>query len=190
MALSGKIYGVPRPNPQVSAQMIWRKDWAEKFGNPNPKNADEFYDLMVKFTKGDPNGTGKQDSFAIHTIAQFAFGLSFFSNMFRVPNQWRKNADGKLTAYLETEEFKNTLAFQKRLFDAGIFHPDTATGNRTQRKDYITSGKVGIIEDAVHQLRRPEPERVPRYRTQTAEQPEDQYHDARSPRFRWRQGDD
>lgn len=147
VALSGKIYGVPRPNPQVSAQMIWRKDWAEKFGNPNPKNADEFYDLMVKFTKGDPNGTGKQDSFAIHTIAQFAFGLSFFSNMFRVPNLWRKNPDGKLTAYLETEEFKNTLAFQKRLYDAGIFHPDTATGNRTQRKDYITSGKVGIIQD-------------------------------------------
>ena len=156
-ALSGKLYGVPRPNPQISAQMIWRKDWAEKFGNPNPKNADEFYDLMVKFTKGDPNGTGKQDSYAIHTIAQFAFGLSFFSNMFRVPNLWRKNPDGTLTAYLETQEFKDMLAYQKRLYDAGIFHPDTATGNRTQRKDYITSGKVGIIEDQFTNFAGPNP---------------------------------
>jgi len=156
-AITGKIYGAPRSLLLTGAQMMWRKDWAEKFGNPNPKNADEFYDLMVKFTKGDPNGTGKQDSFAIHTIAQFAFGLSFFSNMFRVPNLWRKNPDGKLTAYLETEEFKNTLAFQKRLYDAGIFHPDTATGNRTQRKDYITSGKVGMVEDALTSWAGPNP---------------------------------
>ncbi len=156
-AVSGKLYGVPRANPQVSAQMIWRKDWAEKFGNPNPKNADEFADLMTKFTKGDPNGTGKQDSYAIHTIQQFAFGLSFFSNMFRVPNLWRKNPDGTLTAYLETEEFKNTLAYQKRLYDLGIFHPDTATGNRTQRKDYITSGKVGIIQDQFTNFAGPNP---------------------------------
>ncbi len=156
-AVSGKLYGVPRANPLVSAQMIWRKDWAEKFGNPNPKNADEFADLMTKFTKGDPNGTGKQDSYAIHTIAQFAFGLSFFSNMFRVPTMWRKNPDGTLTAYLETEEFKNTLAYQKRLYDLGIFHPDTATGNRTQRKDYITSGKVGIIQDQFTNFAGPNP---------------------------------
>ncbi len=156
-AVSGKLYGVPRANPLVSAQMIWRKDWAEKFGNPNPKNADEFADLMTKFTKGDPNGTGKQDSYAIHTIAQFAFGLSFFSNMFRVPTMWRKNPDGTLTAYLETEEFKNTLAYQKRLYDLGIFHPDTATGNRTQRKDYITGGKVGIIQDQFTNFAGPNP---------------------------------
>jgi len=156
-AVSGKLYGVPRPGPQIGGQMIWRKDWAEKFGSPNPKNADEFADLMTKFTKGDPNGTGKQDSYSIHTIAQFAFGLSFFSNMFRVPNLWRKNPDGTLTAYLETPEFKNTLAYQKRLYDLGIFHPDTATGNRTQRKDYITSGKVGIIQDAFTNFAGPNP---------------------------------
>lgn len=154
---NGKLYGAPRPGPQIGAQMHWRKDWAEKFGNPNPKNADEFYDLMVKFTKGDPDGNGKQDTWAMHTIAQFAFGLSFFRNMFRVPNEWRKNADGTLTAYLETEEFKNTVAYQKRLFDAGIFHPDTATGTRTQRKDYITSGKVGIVEDAFVNFAGPNP---------------------------------
>ncbi len=156
-AVSGKLYGAPRSLLLTGAQMMWRKDWAEKFGNPNPKNADEFADLMTKFTKGDPNGTGKQDSYAIHTIQQFAFGLSFFSNMFRVPNLWRKNPDGTLTAYLETPEFKNTLAYQKRLYDLGIFHPDTATGNRTQRKDYITSGKVGMVEDALTSWAGPNP---------------------------------
>jgi putative aldouronate transport system substrate-binding protein len=148
-AISGKLYGAPRPLLPIGAQMIWNRTWAEKFGNPNPKNADEFYDLMVKFTKNDPDGNGKQDTWAIHTIQQFAFGLSFFRSMFRVPNEWRKNPDGTLTAFLETDEFKQAVTYMKKLYDAGIFHPDTATGNRTQRKDYITSLKVGMIEDLV-----------------------------------------
>ena len=58
--------------------------------------------------------------------------------MHRVPNLWRKNNDGTLTYFLETDEFKQTLTYMKKLYDAGVFHPDTATGNRTQRKDFIT----------------------------------------------------
>lgn len=156
-AISGKRYGAPRPQLPIGAQMIWNTSWAQKFGNPNPKSADEFYDLMVKFTKGDPDGNGKPDTWAIHTIQQFAFGLSFFRSMFRVPNEWRKNPDGTLTAYLETDEFKQTVAYMKRLYDGGVFHPDTATGNRTQRKDYITSLKVGMIEDLVTNFAGPNP---------------------------------
>jgi putative aldouronate transport system substrate-binding protein len=156
-ATNGKLYGAPRSLLLTGAQMHWRKDWGEKLGIPQPKNADEFYDLMVKFTKNDPDGNGKQDSWGMHTIQQFAFGLSFFRNMFRVPNEWRKNADGTLTAYLETDEFKQTITYMKKLYDAGTFHPDTATGNRTQRKDYITTGKVGIVEDALTSWAGPNP---------------------------------
>ncbi len=46
-------------------------------------------------------------------------GSRFFRNMFRVPNEWRKNADGSLTAYLETDEFKQTMAYMKKLYDRG-----------------------------------------------------------------------
>ena len=156
-AISGKLYGAPRPQLPIGAQMIWNKDWAQKLGNPSPKNADEFYDLMVKFTKNDPDGNGKPDTWAIHTIQQFAFGLSFFRSMFRVPNEWRKNADGTLTSYLETDEFKQAVTYMKRLYDGGVFHPDTPTGNRTQRKDYITGLRVGMIQDLVTNFAGPNP---------------------------------
>ncbi len=155
--VNGKLYGAPRPLLPTGAQAHWRKDWAEKLGNPNPKNGDELLDLFTKFTKGDPDGNGRQDTYAIHTIQQFTFGLNFFSNMHRVPNQWRKNPDGTLTAYLETPEFKQTLEYMKRLFDAGVFHPETATGNRTMRKDFITGGKVGFVMDALTSWAGPNP---------------------------------
>ncbi len=156
-AVGGKTYGVPRPNLPINAPLHWRKDWAEKFGNPAPKNADEVHDLFVKFSKNDPDGNGQPDTFALHFIAQFAFGAPLFQQMFRAPNFWRKNADGTLTYFLETDEFKQTLTYMKRLNDSGVYHPDTATGNRTQRKDFITSGKVGGVMDSIVNFTGPAP---------------------------------
>ncbi len=149
VAVNGKIYGVPRPQLRTGAGMSWRKDWAEKFGNPQPKNADEFYQLMVAFTKQDPDGNGKEDTYGLGSITQFVYNLPFFQNMFRVPNVWRKNPDGTLTHAIETEGFRATLAYMRKLFEAGIFHPDTGTMNRTQRKDFINGGKVGGVMDAI-----------------------------------------
>ncbi len=148
-AVGGKLYGVPRPQLPIGAPIHWRKDWAEKFGLANPKNADELADVLTKFTKNDPDGNGKNDTFGLHFISQFAFGVQFFQQMFRVPNLWRKNTDGTLTAFIETDEFKQTLTYMKRLYDAGVYHPNTATGNRTERKDFITSGKVGGVIDSI-----------------------------------------
>ena len=156
-AVNGKTYGVPRPQLPIGAPFHWRKDWAEKFGIGAPKNADELADVLTKFSKGDPDGNGKADTFGIHTIAQFAFGAPVFQNMFRVPNLWRKNTDGTLTYFIETDEFKQTLTYMKRLFDAGVYHPDTAVGNRTQRKDFITGGKVGAVMDSIVNFTGPSP---------------------------------
>ena len=156
-SVNGKTYGVPRPQLPINAPFHWRKDWAEKFGLGSPKNADELADVLTKFSKSDPDGNGKTDTYGIHTIAQFAFGLPFFQGMFRVPNLWRKNSDGSLTYFIETDEFKQTLAYMKRLFDAGVYHPNTATGNRTDRKDFITSGKVGAVMDSIVNFTGPSP---------------------------------
>jgi len=156
-AVNGKTYGVPRPNLPINAPFHWRKDWGEKFGVGSPKNADELADVLTKFSKSDPDGNGKPDTFGVHTIAQFAFGLPVFQGMFRVPNLWRKNSDGSLTYYIETDEFKQALTYVKRLYDAGVYHPNTATGNRTDRKDFITSGKVGAVMDSIVNFTGPSP---------------------------------
>jgi len=156
-AVNGKTYGVPRPQLPINAPIHWRKDWAEKFGLGSPKNADELADVLTKFTKNDPDGNGKNDTYGLHFIAQFAFGAPFFQEMYRVPNLWRKNNDGSLTYFIETDEFKQTLAYMKRLYDAGVYHPNTATGNRTDRKDFITSGKVGGVMDSIVNFTGPSP---------------------------------
>ncbi len=149
-SIGGKLYGVPRPQFIQSRALAYRLDWAEKFGTPQPRTTDEFFDLMVKFTKNDPDGNGQADTYGLaSTVAGDPYVLGFIQWMFRVPNVWRQNADGTLTYYIETDEFRQTLAFGRRLFEAGAYHPDAATITPNQGKDLLTAGKVGCVIDGI-----------------------------------------
>lgn len=145
-AIRGKIYGVPRPRYLTGAGLVYRQDWAEKVGIPNPKNADEFFALMTAFVKGDPNGTGKADTFALGAEDGYLANIPI-QNMFRVPNGWRRNADGTLTSAIETDEFKAAVAFARRLWDAGLYHPDAPTWSNAQDTGAFSAGKIGAYQD-------------------------------------------
>ncbi len=142
-----KIYGVPIVRFIPDRAMIFRGDWATKLGIPQPKNADEFLTLMTAMTKNDPDGNGKPDSYGLGGWTGLWYSHPFFLNMFRVPHMWRQNADGTLTNAVETEEYKQAIAYIKKLNDAGVFHPDAATMSIQQAKDNIVAGKFGGYVD-------------------------------------------
>jgi len=143
-----KIYGVPIVRFIPDRAMLFRGDWAQKLGNPQPKNADEFLDLMVKFTKADPDGNGKPDTFGLGGWTGLWFSHPFFLNMFRVPHTWRQNPDGTLTNAMETEEYKQAIMYIKKLNDAGVFHPDAASMSIQQAKDnFAGANKFGGYVD-------------------------------------------
>ncbi len=60
-----------------------------------------------------------------------------------MPNNWRLNADGGLTNQIETDEFRATIAYARRLWEAGAYHPDAATMSLQQTRDALVSSKVG-----------------------------------------------
>ncbi len=150
-AIRGKLYGVPRLGLAIGPALLYRQDWAEKLGIPAPKNADEVASLFTAMTKNDPDGNGKPDTWALG--GQGAdWSMPFVRGMFRVPNGWRRNADGTLTNQIETDEFKQSLAFARRLFEAGVYHPDAATMNRTQATNALIAGNIGGYADGLTQL--------------------------------------
>jgi len=150
-AIRGKLSGVPRLGLVIGPALLYRQDWAEKLGIPAPKNADEIARLFIAMTKNDPDGDGKPDTWALG--GQGAdWSMPFLRGMFRVPNGWRKNPDGTLTNQIETDEFKQTLAFARTLDEAAIYHPDAATMNRTQATNALIAGAIGGYADALIQL--------------------------------------
>lgn len=147
--IDGKIYGVPRPRPTNGDVLIFRQDWAEKVGIPNPQNADDFYKLMLAFTKNKPGGS---QSWGMGLLKGYGAN-NFFYQMYRVPNSWRIESDGSLTYYLNTPEFKESIAYIKKLYDAGIFYPDALTQTQTKAKDGFVAGKFGCYWDGFAAVR-------------------------------------
>ncbi|MBV8716861.1 MAG: extracellular solute-binding protein [Chloroflexi bacterium] len=138
-----KIYGVPIVRFIPDRALYFHDDWLQKFGGVKPKNADEFLNLMVRFTKEDPAGHGQADSFGLGGWSGLWYAHPFFTMMFRVPHQWRQNGDGTLTNAVETPEYRQAIEYMKRLNDAGVYHPDSASMTTQQAKDAFLAGKFG-----------------------------------------------
>lgn len=138
--INGKIYGVPQPLAKGSAMTWYRRDWAGKLGLSAPTNADKHFEFLKAFREQDPDGNG-----AVDTFAMCYPHAAFIEPMFRVPNGWRLNDDRTLTNAIETEEWVNSVLFQKRLWDAGMIHPDAASITVTQMIDLFYGGQTGAM---------------------------------------------
>ncbi|MFZ0215667.1 MAG: hypothetical protein WAM30_06950 [Candidatus Dormiibacterota bacterium] len=143
-AFEGKIFGPPYPVPVVDDIPVYRKDWAEKLGVDNPKNAADIKKMFVAFANGDPNGNGKKDTWVFGEM-----DVNTLNYVFRVPNNWRLNKDGTLTKNIETEEYRAALDFSVQLWKQGAYHPDVLTNTYNQDYPLIESGHVGYQLSAV-----------------------------------------
>jgi putative aldouronate transport system substrate-binding protein len=119
---------------------MYRKDWAQKLGVDNPKNANDVMRMFVAFSNEDPNGDGKKDTYGLDNLHS-----SVWNSMFRVPNNWRLNKDGTMTKDLETQEFRAATSFARELWKKGAFYPDALTITLNQRESLLTSGKTGFF---------------------------------------------
>lgn len=146
MAIRGKVYGVPRPRFLSGSISLWRKDWAEKMGNPNPKNATEFYKLLEDFTSKKAEESQAKTWGMGFTQNEFA-QQSLFMYMFRVPNNWRLESNGNFTYYIETPEYREAVAFMRRLWEAGLIYPGSVSQNKQQAADNFVAGKYGVFQD-------------------------------------------
>src|SRR5260370_1958835 len=89
-----------------------------------PKNADDFKRMLVALTRPQEN----QDGIAAGQLSYFATTPNnALGGIFRVPNNWKLDASGKLVKDVETEEFKAYVGFARDLWAAGVWHPNTPT---------------------------------------------------------------
>lgn len=149
LAIKGKLYGVPKARYIAGDPLVIRGDWLDKLGLAAPKNADELTNLFVTITKSDFPGVSKPYAISSGYNPTHRFCLPFFRQMFRVPNDWRVNSDGSLTTFLETDEFRQTLDYLRKLYSLGVFHPDAPTAQSPQLKDAFVAGKIAAYGDTI-----------------------------------------
>ncbi|MFF4982402.1 extracellular solute-binding protein [Streptomyces sp. NPDC001046] len=136
--LNGRIWGVPIPRNPFQPAPFYRKDIVEARGVALPTNADEFIAFCKEFTNR------RRGEYAIAgTNPANPFGIDYYRGMFGVPNGWAEDG-GKLTHFIETDAFRESVAFSKKLWDAGVYHPDSPSMDQNKGANLFTTRKALI----------------------------------------------
>ncbi|MDT7846061.1 extracellular solute-binding protein [Streptomyces justiciae] len=118
----GKLRGLPMPSPWApSIVPLYRRDIFEKEGYEIPKSCDEFMALAKEITNAKAKRWACLD---MKWTAWQAFGV--FSGSEKP--LWWDMVDGKLVNRIETEQYLEAIEWSRKLFEAGVVHPDSKMG--------------------------------------------------------------
>ena len=126
--------------------MFYRKDWLDNLGMSEPTTIDEFYDMLYAFTKNDPDGNGKDDTYGL-AVSKYAGPWDIIQTWMGVPNGWGEQADGTLVPAHLTTEYKEALDFFRKIYSEGLVNSDFAVLDTGNWNDLIRTGKAGVMVD-------------------------------------------
>ncbi|MGC0399951.1 putative aldouronate transport system substrate-binding protein [Streptomyces sp. SAI-126] len=130
----GALRGIPMPAATANwITQLYRKDIFDKKGYSLPKSADEFMSWAKEAT------SSKAKVWACGDMTWSAW--SIFGVRGSGSSGWDMGSDGKLTYRIEQPEYLEALEWVRKLFDAGVVHPDdkARSGDAGQR---FTAGQI------------------------------------------------
>lgn len=142
-AVNGRIYGVPVPNARLGSAHIYYHDMITEVGGKLPANATEFLQLLKEMTSKKAGRWG----FVADGADGAVFAQSICQNMWHVPDNWKVDHAGHFTKDFETPENKEALAFNAKLYAAGVFYPGMQGLTNPQRKNVFNAGKAFMTTD-------------------------------------------
>ncbi|MGW3987263.1 extracellular solute-binding protein [Streptomyces sp. NPDC004830] len=138
----GKLRGLPQPAPAVPGIVpFYRKDVFDKEGYELPKSPDEFLALAKEISRP------RAKVWACDDMKWSAFQFFGVLSGSEKPLGWNL-ADGRMVYRVETEEYLEALEWVRKLYAAGVVHPDARAVQGTAA-DRFTAGQVLIYNDNI-----------------------------------------
>jgi putative aldouronate transport system substrate-binding protein len=146
MVFNNSIYGIPCAN----SLFLWchwvQQDLLDAEGLARPTTADEYKQLATHFTRPDQNlyGLGAESNVGMGMLNGWITGI------FGAPNAWSLDAaTGKLTATLETEQYRAAVTYARDLWAAGAYHPNALQYNLVSARQDFAARHFMFRFDAV-----------------------------------------
>ncbi|WP_127583265.1 extracellular solute-binding protein [Paenibacillus koleovorans] len=146
----GKLMAIPATDsPFNAAQFIYiRNDWLTKLGLQPPKTMSDLLAIAEAFTTKDPDGNGKNDSYAFASMkevynAQYGF-LGLFYGYHAYPGAWIKDSSGKLVNGSTLPEMKAALKVLQELYAKGQIDKELFTKDHGKANELVSTDKVGM----------------------------------------------
>jgi putative aldouronate transport system substrate-binding protein len=144
VVFSNAIYGVPVPYPLYLWVHWVHQNLLDDDGLARPKNAEEYKQLGQHFTRPDQNlwGMGVENNVGMGYIN------GWLSGIFGVPNIWAlDDKTGKLTAAIETDQFRAAMSYSRDLWNAGVIHPNAMQYNLVSARNDFAARRFAFRFD-------------------------------------------
>ena len=146
VTVNGKIYAIQKYLTETyGLTPMIRVDWLEKLNLKMPTNYDELKQVAIAFTKNDPDGNGKNDTYGMamaeNINPQYAMGAYWDLEAW-----YHKDSEGQLIPGFISEARKQHIQWLADLYKEGAITKDFALMNWTQvnTKEFY-AGKAGIF---------------------------------------------
>ncbi|WP_044479502.1 extracellular solute-binding protein [Paenibacillus antibioticophila] len=150
--IGGRLMAIPHTSSAVDGLPILyvRTDWLEKLGLPEPQTMQDVLAIAEAFTKNDPDGNGKDDTFGLALTKTFLtdahFGTSgFFSGYHVNPGKWVKDESGQLVYGSIQPDVKDALVQLQDLYAKGVLDREFGVKDRAKVTESVASGKAGMF---------------------------------------------
>ncbi|GAB3932680.1 extracellular solute-binding protein [Kribbella albertanoniae] len=132
---NNQLKAVPYPGTGIPWALFYRKDLFDQHGVQAPKNMDDVLALGKQLTDAKVN--------------RWAFGAMVpeVARAFRAPAGWHKDSAGNLKHQIETTEYEESVAFNRRLFQSGYVHPTVIANPSADVKPLFEGGQVLMYQD-------------------------------------------
>lgn len=145
-----RLMAVPYADASVeSTQYLWlRQDWLDKLNLEPPKTMQDLLKIAKAFSTLDPDGNGKDDTYAMAITKNLYSGAmgteGFFAGYHSYPNMWVKTDEGTLAWGSVLPETKEALKALADMYAAGEIDPEFGIKDGAKVAEMIAAGKLGI----------------------------------------------
>ncbi|GGE26338.1 hypothetical protein GCM10011571_30670 [Marinithermofilum abyssi] len=131
--------------PKYLNTPIIRKDWLDRLGLKMPANYDELKKVAIAFTKDDPDGNGKDDTYGM-VLGEHLWPNYHFGAYWDMDAWYHQNDRGQYIPGVITPQRKAFIRMMKELYQEGAVTWDFAitNPNEANTKEFY-GGKAGII---------------------------------------------
>jgi len=145
---NGKNYGIPIVNESQTFPFTdgIRADWLKKVGLGMPTTVEQLDAVFKAFTKNDPDGNGKADTYAFTTRGKDAANQIFpqlYGAYKAWPGGWMQNVDGTLTHGSVVGGLRDVYRWLNKWYMAGYMDPEFVTHDNAAVRDRWTNGQIG-----------------------------------------------
>ncbi|WP_135548220.1 extracellular solute-binding protein [Paenibacillus cymbidii] len=147
----GKTYIIPRTNIVNHWGYMINQQWLDKLNLKAPTTLDEFTNVCNAFTKNDPDGNGKADTYCL-SFSNPSLGTNSFWNSsnflaaaFDLPIMLgAKDTDGTYKIREKMSGYIPYLTYLKKLNDEKLIDPEFLVNKIYVDEEKMNQGKIGI----------------------------------------------